>query len=695
MQMHRTRAAASPCPRIRAAHGLAVAAAIGLLLPVAATAVAGNRGLHVVTATIPMPDGVQLAATLYMPGDLKPGERVPVLLEYLPYRKDDDHLVEDYAHHPYFARHGYVGVRVDIRGFGNSSGAPPTREYSAQEQEDCEQVIAWLARQPWSNGNVGMLGISWGGFNSIQMAMRGPPALKTILAVAATEELFTEDVHYMDGVLHVDEFEVAMDLDQGRSGAPSFPLDEETLAKRMDSTPWSLDYFRHQRNGTFWHAPVRRLEDIRIPCFVIGGLQDGYRNSVARMLERVPAPVHALLGPWNHDFPNTSMYGPRIEWRDQAVRWFDHWLKGIDNGVERDPRLVVYQQHSHPPGAQAQDVPGEWRGESWPPEGLKPASFFMAPNRVLEAAPAPAGLDHLRYVPSAGVEAGFWWGELLTDQRPADAFSLTYDSEPLKQDLAMLGRAHAHLQVTSDAPLADWFVRLEDVAEDGSVTAITGAGINGAQRNSQEKPEPLTPGTEYALDFDLYLTSWTWAAGHRIRVAVSNAQWPMLWPTPYGMTTTLRLGGSTGSSLVLPVVPTRGHAPPHFSSPQPIEEPPGVTNAGYYAWPGTWKLEREELSGRSAVTWRGTSALRFPWGTFDHFEQIVYHVDDAQPAQSAAEGEAESVERLPDRVLTYRGHLRLNSDATTLHYSYTRELLRDGAVIRTRSWSEDIPRDLQ
>ena len=164
--------------------------------------------------------------------------------------------------HAYFARHGYVGVRVDIRGFGNSGGAPPTREYSAQEQEDGERVIAWLARQPWSNGNVGMLGISWGGFNSIQMAMRRPPALKAILAVAATEALFTEDVHYMDGIMHVDEFEVAMDLDQGRSGAPDFPLDEDTLAKRMDSTPWSLDYFRHQRNGAFWRAPVRRLEDI-------------------------------------------------------------------------------------------------------------------------------------------------------------------------------------------------------------------------------------------------------------------------------------------------------------------------------------------------------------------------------------------------------------------------------------------------
>lgn len=669
--------------------------ASGLLAFSIATAGTVDRGVRVVSASIPMPDGVQLAATLYMPADLRAGERVPALLEYLPYRKDDDEISEDYSHHPYFARHGYVGVRVDIRGFGNSGGAPPTREYSEQEQQDCERVIAWLARQPWSNGKVGMLGISWGGFNSIQMAMRRPPALKAILAVDATEALFTEDVHYMDGIMHVDEFEVEMDLDQGRSGAPKFPLDEATLAARMDSTPWSLDYFRHQRNGPFWRAPVRGLQDIQIPCFLIGGLEDGYRNSIPRMLEQVRAPVHALVGPWNHDYPNSSIYGPRIEWRDQAVRWFDHWLKGIDNGVEREPRLVVYEQHSHPPGAQPQDVPGEWRAESWPPQGLEHLSLYLAPDGRLTKLPAAPALDHLRYVPSAGAEAGFWWGELLGDQRPADAYSLIYQSAPLEQPLAMLGRAHVKLQAAADAPLADWFVRLEDVAEDGRVTAITGAGINGAQRLSQDHPEALTPGREYRLDIDLYFSSWVWSAGHRIRVAVSNAQWPMLWPTPYSMTTMLRLGGSAGSAIELPVVPLQGRAPPPFSPPEPIEQPPGVTDTGDYAWPGSWRLERDELTGRTTVTWRGTSAQRFPWGSFNHLEQIVYHVDDAHPDQSAVAGDAESVEKLADRVLTYRGHLSFTSDATSFHYAYTRELLRDGAVIRTRTWREDIPRDLQ
>jgi uncharacterized protein len=665
-----------------------------LVLPAFAGAPA-DRGVRLMTASIPMPDGTPLAATLYMPADLRPRERVPALLEYLPYRKDDDTASGDYGKHAYFARHGYVGVRVDIRGFGASGGTPPTREYSAQEQEDGEHVIAWLARQPWSNGTVGMFGISWGGFNSIQMAMRRPPALKAILAIEATEALFKEDVHYMDGVMHVDEFEVSMDLDQGRSGAPDFPLDEDTLARRMDSTPWSLDYFRHQRDGAFWRTPIRRFEDIRIPCFLIGGLQDGYRDSIPRMLERVPAPVRAWLGPWNHDYPNTSIYGPRVEWRDQAVRWFDHWLKGIENGVEREPRLVVYQQRSHPPGAAEQDIPGEWRAESWPPAGLKPLTWFLASNHQLTAAPATEASDRLRYVPSVGTEAGFWWGELLTDQRPVDAYSLTYDSAPLEADVSMLGIPHVRLLATADAPLANWFVRLEDVADDGRVTAITGAGLAGAQRRSMEHPEPLTPGREYVLDLDLHLSSWVWTRGHRIRVAVSNAQWPMFWPTPYPMTTALRLGGAQGSAITLPVVPARGGVPPAFGPLETVEVPPGITTPGDYAWPGSWKLERDEANERSTVTWRGTSAVRFPWGAFEHSEQLIYHVDDADPAVSAVEGDAESIEMLADRVLTYRGHLSVTSDASTFHYAYTRELFRNGAVVRTKTWQEVIPRDLQ
>jgi predicted acyl esterase len=678
---------------------------VGVLLltafvSVAAAAVppsAPAYGVRLEKTWIPMKDGVRLAATLYMPANPKAGERFPALLEYLPYRKDDDEAARDYGTHTYFARRGYVGARVDIRGFGRSEGAPPDREYSAQEQQDAEEVIAWLARQPWSNGKVGMLGISWGGFNSIQMALRKPPALKAILAVAATEELFKEDVHYIDGIFHVDEFELTMDLDQGRPGAPDFSLDESVIGPRMDSPPWSLNYMKHQRDGAFWRAPLRPIETLEVPAFLIGGLQDGYRDSIPRMLEKVKAPLKAWIGPWNHGFPNGSDYGPMYEWRDQAVRWFDYWLKGRDTGVLEDPRVVVYQQHWHPPESQSQDIPGEWRAETWPPAGLTPTTLYLQPDHRLSAEQASSGRDQLRYTASTGVEAGFWWGELLTDQRPVDAFSLTYDSEVLTEDTAILGLPRVSLRVAADARLADWFVRLSDVAPDGRVTMVTGAGINGAQHDSMAQPEDLVPGKIYPLSLDLHLASWVFPKGHRIRVAVSNALWPMNWPTPYPMTTSVMLGGDSASRIVLPRVPVHGPAAPAFAAPEPIEAPQGITGigGGGAAWPGEWTVLRDEARQRSTVTWKGTTAVSYPWGRFDHSEKLTYDVDDAHPDVARVQGDSEYIQAVKNHVLTWRGRLDVSSDAQTFFYKYTRTLLRDGVVIRTKTWEEPIPRDHQ
>jgi hypothetical protein len=294
-----------------------------------------------------------------------------------------------------------------------------------------------------------------------------------------------------------------------------------------------------------------------------------------------------------------------------------------------------------------------------PSPGPRPASshnvWYLAPNHQLATAPTAAATDHLLYVPSAGTEAGFWWGELLPDQRGVDAYSLVYDSPPLTTPVSMLGFAHARLQATADAPLADWMVRLEDVSPDGQVTAITGAGLAGAQRHSMEHPEPLEPGKEYTLDFDLHLTTWVWEPGHRIRVAISNAQWPMIWPTPYAMTTALRLGGQDGSALILPLVPLKGGAPPVFGAFEPNDPAPGISTPGDYAWPGTWEVERDVAHQSTRVSWHGTSAYEFPWGSVSHSEQIVYDTDDAHPAISKAQGESETVEKLADRTLIYRG----------------------------------------
>ena len=652
-------------------------------------------GVRMKQAWIPMKDGVRLAATLYMPEGAKPEEKFPALLEYLPYRKDDGTAAEDYPHHAYFARRGYVGVRVDIRGFGASEGVPPEREYSEQEQDDGEQVIAWLAHQPWSNGNVGMFGISWGGFSALQMAMRHPPALKAILAVDATAELFHDDIHYIDGMAHVDEFELNMDMAQGWVGAPDYSLDERVLGQRFDSAPWSLLYLRHQHDGPFWRGPVRPLREITTPTFLIGGLLDGYRDNVPDMLTQSKAPIKAIVGPWNHTYPNDASPGPQVEWRDQAVRWFDYWLKGRDTGVQTDPRLVIFMQQWHPPDPNLQTVPGEWRREDvWPPKSATRTTLFLQETHTLKRSPGSAVTHRLKYVPTIGVESGFWWGELLSDPRPVDAFSLVYDSAPLENELAILGRPQALLRASATAPLADWFARLSDVAPDGTVTQITGAGLNGAQRDSMTEPRDLDPGKVYLLNLKMHLTSWVFPKGHRIRIAVSNSLWPMVLPTPYAMTTSLEIGGPHGSRLILPIVPLHGMAAPEFSPPQPSEERSDIKSEGF-PWPGEWTVERDEGRQKTTVHWKGKDGYVYPWGTQNDFENLTYEGDDAHPENCLVRGEAESEFKLKDRILVWRGNLLITTDLRNFYYKYTRELLKDGQMIKSKTWQETIPRDHQ
>ena len=362
-------------------------------------------GVRMENAWIPMKDGVRLSVTLYMPDGGKAGEKFPAVLEYHPYRKDDATASATIRSYSYFVRRGYACARVDIRGFGASEGVPTDREYSEQEQLDGLQIIAWLAHQPWSNGNVGMMGISWSGFNSLQMAMRHAPELKAIIAVAATAELFHDDVHYMDGMAHIDEFELNMDMAPGMTGAPDYTLDEKVLGPRFDAPPWSLLYLKHQHDGPFWRSPVRPYSEIKIPCFVIGGLLDGYRDSITDMLQQTKAPLKAIVGPWNHTFPHDAVPGPQIEWRNEAVRWWDYWLKGRDTGVLQDPKLVIYMQHWHPPDPNLTNVPGEWRREDgWPPRDVRETVFFPQPNHTLERSAPQDDVHQLKYIPSVGVE---------------------------------------------------------------------------------------------------------------------------------------------------------------------------------------------------------------------------------------------------------------------------------------------------
>lgn len=668
----------------------------------AATPLPPKYDMALSTAWITMPDGVRLSADLYRPTGGRRGERFPVLLEYLPYRKHEARS-RNWPLYSYFAQRGYVVAAVDIRGTGNSEGRIVPYEYSDIEHADGDATIDWLSKQSWSNGNVGMFGISWGGFNAIQMAARDVPALKAIVAIDATEDLYQDDVHYMDGIMHLDSWEMSMDLDNARPGAPDFRIDDANFRERFDVEPWTLSHKRQQRDGPYWdRASLRDRHDrIRIPTFHIGGWYDGYRDSVARMLENVKhVPVKGIVGAWHHTWPHQPYPGPGIEWRHEAIRWFDQFLKGRDTGILDEPRFAVFVRDWHPPGPRLDAAPGRWRYEDgWPLARGRERVLYPQPDHTLAPA-APATATHaLRYLASVGVEGGgpvVWWGDVAHDQRGTDAFSLVYDSAPLAEDLEILGFPRAALAVSADATRANWVARLSDVAPDGTVTQITGAAMNGTHRVSAREPRAIVPGQAFDLDIEMHFTSWVFPKGHRIRLAINNAQWPMLWPTPEPMTTQLRLGTSR---LTLPTVPPAARPAPDFLPPT-NDDPqfPGVESldAGTVSGYGEISsVERNPQTGTAVARATNEYGTRYPWGEERNFETIRYQVNDHAPADAAVTGTHRIEVKLPQRTLVWDAELTFRSDREHFFYTYRRRLTENGTLVRERTWQETIPRDFQ
>ena len=652
---------------------------------------------------IPMPDGIQLAADLYMPADIPAGEHLPVLLEYTPYRKNDSRGSK-YRMYTYFVKRGYVVARVDIRGTGNSQGRTIPYEYSEIELSDGDAVIAWLAKQDWSNGNVGMFGISWGGFNSIQMAVRKPPALKAFVALMATEDLYQEDVHYMDGIIHIDSWMMSHDLSNAMPGAPEFRLDEDWLRNRFEVEPSVFTYMREQRDGSFWDRASARdkYEQIQIPGYYIGGWYDGYRDSPPRMLEHVKAPVKAMIGPWDHYYPHNAWPAPQVEWRHEAVRWFDQWLKGIDTGILDEPRFAVYVRDWHPPGPGVDEIPGHWRWEEgWPIERSVTKTFYARRDHGLSSSPSAQATHSLKYKPSVGLAGGgpvMWWGNIPPDQQSMDDYSLIYDSHPLDSPLEILGMPRAILKVSADVSRANWVVRICDVAPDSSVTQGGGAAFNGTHRKSAREPEDLIPGKVFPLEIKMHFSSWVFPKGHRIRFAINNAQWPMLWPTPYQMTTTLAIGGVEGARVELTVVPPADRPVPKFKLPEEGPSLPdyaSVDSGNVSGYAEIKSIQRDEQSGAAFGIATNATSFRYPWG-LEHFEERLEHrTSDLNPAETSVIGIYAVAIDLKDRTIRMEQNVVFKSDLKNFHMNFIRRFKVDGETLHEKQWNEIFPRDFQ
>ncbi|MBP0580786.1 CocE/NonD family hydrolase [Labrys sp. LIt4] len=507
--------------------------------------------------TIAMPDGIRLAARLWLPEGAETAP-VPAILEYIPYRKRDGTRSRDEAMHGWFAAHGYAAIRVDMRGSGDSEGLLDD-EYLPLEQEDACAVIAWIAQQSWCDGKVGMIGKSWGGFNALQVAARRPPALGAVISACSTDDRYADDVHFMGGALLADNlwWGSAMMAWQALPPTPSLHGEgwREAWEKRLDHLPFfPAIWASEQHRGTYWRqgSVCEDWSAIEVPVFAVGGWADAYSNAIPRLLEHLPGPRLGLIGPWAHHYPHQGTPGPAIGFLEEALRWWDHWLKGQDNGIMSEPMLRAYMQER---GTSEEGRNGRWIGEaSWPSRLITRRPMFLSPGQLWWR-PAPAAELAIRSPLWCGAGGGEWMssglpGEAPADQRLDDGLSLVFDSKELADRTEILGAPELVLEIASDRPTAQIHVRLCDVAPDGSSERVSYAILNLTHRDGHAEPQPLTPGEFETVRIRLNDCAHAFVAGNRIRLSIATSAWPMVWPAREQATLTVRTGEA---ALILPV----------------------------------------------------------------------------------------------------------------------------------------------
>ncbi len=504
---------------------------------------------------IPLPDGCTLSARVWIPADadLQP---VPAILEHLPYRKRDGTVHRDELTHPWMAARGYACIRTDMRGSGESDGLM-TDEYTEQELQDACDVIAWLCDQPWCDGNIGMMGISWGGFNSLQVAALKPAGLKAIITLCSTVDRFADDIHYKGGCLLNENIGWASNMLSYASPPPDPMLvgaDWQTLwMNRLNNQPFlGSIWLREQSRSDYWkHGSV--CEDynaIEAAVLSIGGWHDGYRNTIAHLVENLSAPVKGIVGPWIHKYPHYAKPQPAIGFLQEAQRWWDQWLKGIDTGVNQDPDYRVWLMNSVKPERWLDERPGQWIDEPALPspnivttqwhlsnahgnsktQGNTMDKAISSGLSVSVASPQTCGQNTGEYFP-------FTFGPELPDEQSADdKQSVCFDTSLLTGEITIVGAPTLAIKFDSTQPKAFIAVRLCDVRPDGTSALITMGVLNLLHRDSAEVPATLVPGETYNATVTLDQIAYKIGQGHKLRIALSTTYWPFIWPSPVAAT---------------------------------------------------------------------------------------------------------------------------------------------------------------
>jgi putative CocE/NonD family hydrolase len=646
---------------------------------------------------IVMPDGCRLSARIWMPEDAdeKP---VPVILEHLPYRKRDGTTARDCLSHPYLAGYGYACIRTDMRGNGDSQGLMED-EYTQQELDDACAVLDWAAAQPWSTGTAGMMGISWGGFNSLQVAAMRPPSLKAIITICSTTDRFADDIHYKGGCQLIENlgWAATMLAYSSRPPDPAIVGDawRDMWLERLENQPFLLtEWLRHQRRDAFWkHGSV--CEDysaIEASVLSIGGWHDGYRNTISHLVSNLDAPVKGIIGPWIHKYPHFAAPKPAIGFLQEALRWWDRWLKDIDTGVEADPAMRLWLMDSVKPAAWLDERPGRWIAcQTWPAPEIGNRTLHLV-DEALTSEPGEAARS-VSSPADCGAAAGeyfpFMFGpELPLDQRGDDAGSACFDSKPLEDPIDVVGAPRLRLRCISDQPLGQVAVRLTDVFEDGTSALVTYGFLNLAHRASHETPKPLTPGKPFEIAFDLDQIAYRVPAGHRLRVAVSTASWPSIWPAPAPVLLQILTG-----SVDLPLRPLAEGDEWHF------EEPEGAT-----PWNIEERREGDSFRRREENHRDGTSVMVIE---NDHGEVLDldhglqtgsrsterWTIAKDDPLSARGEIEWETTMKRGDWSVATTCRAAMRSTASHFLISASIEARENGKEVFSKTFEEKIERD--
>jgi len=663
-----------------------------------------TAGVRVIDpAWIPLSDGTRLCARVWLPADPEP---VPAVLEYLPYSKDDVTAADDAMHHAYFAGCGYAGVRVDIRGSGDSGGVL-TDEYSQQEGDDALEVLAWIAAQPWCSGKVGMMGISWGGFNSLQIAARRPPELAAIITACSTDDRYDNDVHYLGGVplgYYLLPWASVMLAFNVRPPDPAIVGDEwrSMWLERLEGNVDLIElWLRHQRRDDYWrHGSVgERYEDIEIPVLAVSGWADAYVAAVFRLLANLDVPRKGLVGPWGHMWPEIGRPGPQIGFLQECVRWWDEHLKGRDTGIMDEPMLRAWMQEPVAPAPDYDERPGRWVAEAaWPGRDARPLAFVLDAEGL---APEPTGDAALVHTSpqTVGLDAGAWCAygnpaDIPVDQRRDDARSLTFDSAPVGERFEMLGQPLVTLRVSADRPRAFVAARLCDVAPDGASTIITRGFLNLCHPDDHEHARDVPVGEPFDVRIAMKSVAYAVPAGHRVRLALSTSYWPWLWPSPEPVALTVHTGGA--STLELPV--RTPHALDDALPPLgPPEIAPRLAVEILEAARPIHEVTEDVVAGTTTfvMSRRFAGARRFPSG-------LEYRDDDPITFTITGDDALSPTVECRRRIEVARGDAwstrievlaTMTSDATDYHVSTVCEAFEGDELVHTRTATASIPRD--